>query len=108
MKIRIKATNLELTPAIEEYIETKIESLGRLMKRFKDRGVPKMEVEIARTTKHHKKGDVFYAEINLYLPGKDLRAEYSASDIQAAIDKVKDKLKIEIERYKEKKTETRK
>jgi len=34
MKLNIKATNLDLTPAIREYIEIKIGSLSHFLKRF--------------------------------------------------------------------------
>ncbi|MEK7658059.1 MAG: ribosome-associated translation inhibitor RaiA [Patescibacteria group bacterium] len=100
MKIIIKATKLVLDPTIREYIETKIGSLNRFIKRFEDKSDIKTEVEIARTTRHHRHGNVFYAEVNLYLPKKILRAEHSDWDIRVAIDKVKDKLQQEIEKYK--------
>lgn len=101
MKINIKATNLKLTPAIREYIEIKIGSLERFLKRFESQGELEVFVEIARTTRHHKSGNVFYAEVNLPLPKKILRAEHSDWDIRVAIDKVKDKLQREIKKYKE-------
>jgi putative sigma-54 modulation protein len=104
MKISIKATNLELTPAIHEYIETKIGSLDHFLKRFESEGEIKVSVEIARTTKHHKSGNVFYAEVTFSIGKKLLRAEHSDFDIRVAIDKVKDKLQQEIKKYKEKKT----
>ncbi len=101
MNLQIKATNLDLTPAIRVYLEDKIGSLDKFIKRFEAQGEVKAEIEIARTTKHHKKGPVFYAEVNLHLPKETLRAEYSDRDVRAAIDKVKDKLKHEIERYRD-------
>ncbi|MBI2515152.1 ribosome-associated translation inhibitor RaiA [Candidatus Wolfebacteria bacterium] len=100
MKINLKATNLDLTPAIREYLEKRIGSLEKFVKRFEIRGEVKLEVEIARTARHHRKGNVFYAEVNLHLPKKILRAEHSDADIRAAIDKVKDKLKMELVKYK--------
>lgn len=103
MKILIKATKLELTPAIYEYIENKIGSLSRFIKRFETQGEIKTEIEIARATKHHRHGSVFYAEANIHLPGKILRAEHFDWDIRVAIDNVKDKLRQEIKKYKEKK-----
>lgn len=113
MQINVKATNLELTPAISEYIEIKIGSLNRFLKRFeipKESKLPagrakaeaEIFIEIARATKHHKSGNIFYAEATLQLNKKVLRAEHSDWDIRVAIDKVKDKLQQEIKRYKEK------
>lgn len=101
MQIIIKATKLDITPAIKEYIELKIGSLDRFLERFEQKNEIKAEIEIARTTQHHRHGDVFYAEINLHLPKKILRAEHSDWDIRVAIDKIKNKLQQEITKYKE-------
>lgn len=108
MKINIKATNLELTPAIKVYIEDKIASVDKFLKKFEGQTNIEIFVEIARTTRHHHKGDVFRAEANLQLPGKILRADHEDWDIRVAIDKVKDKLQQEIKKYKEIKTDKRK
>ncbi len=107
MKTIIKANHLYLTPSISEYIEMKIGSLDKFIKRFEDKGDVKVEVEIARTTRHHRHGNVFYAEANLYLGKHTLRAEHYGEDIRIAVDKIKDKLKQEIKKYKEKKIEIR-
>ncbi len=58
-------------------------------------------VEIARTSKHHQKGDVFRAECNLELPGKLLRAEYEDWDARRAVDEVRKIMEMEIRKYKE-------
>lgn len=101
MKIIIKATNLELTPAINEYIEEKIGSLDKFLnKKFEKESEVKIEVEIAKTTKHHKSGYIYYAEANMHLPGKILRAEHSDWDVRVAIDNVKNKLQQEVKKYK--------
>jgi len=105
MQINIKATNLDLTPAIREYIETKIGSLKRFLKRFEDKSEVEVFVEIARTTKHHHKGNVFYAEATFSIGKKVFRAEHSDWDIRIAIDRVRDKLQEEINEYKEMKIE---
>lgn len=103
MKINIKVTNLDLTPAIREYIEEKIGSLDRFLKSFETKSEIEVFVEIAHTTKHHRHGNVLYAEATASLGKKILRAEHSDWDIRVAIDKVKDKLQQEIKKYKEKK-----
>lgn len=107
MKIDIKATNLELTPAIRAYIEEKIGSLERFLKRFETKSEIEVFIEIARTTKHHRHGNVLYAEAVIPLGKKILRAEHSDWDIRVAIDKIKDKLQQEIKKYKEKNTAIR-
>ena len=101
MQIIIHSKNLDITPSIREYVEIKINSLDRFLRKFETKGEIKAEIEIARTTKHHKSGDVFYAEANLRLPKKNLRAEHYDSDIRIAIDEIKNKLHNEIIKYKE-------
>lgn len=107
MKINIKATNLDLTQAIREYIGIKIGSLDRFLKRFEVKSEIEVFVEIAHTTKHHRHGNVLYAEATIPLGKKILRAEHSDFDIRIAIDRVRDKLQQEINKYKEKKIEKR-
>jgi len=92
MKFDIKATNLDLTPVIREYIETKIGSLDHFLKRFEAETEIEVFVEIARTTRHHKSGDVFCAETSFSIGKKLLRAEHTDWDIRVAINEVKDRL----------------
>jgi putative sigma-54 modulation protein len=108
MKISIKATNLDLTPSIKNYIEEKIFSTEKFLSKFENDSEVEVFFEIARTTKHHRKGDVFRAEANFELPGKILRADHEDWDIRVAIDKVKDKLQAEIKKHKGIKSEKRK
>jgi len=102
MIINIKYTNLDSTPAIEEYINQKIGALEKFVEALDKKGVVKTRVEIARTTQHHQKGEVYHAECNLELPGKLLRAESENWDIRLAIDEIKDILDLEIKKYSEK------
>ena len=101
MSIDIKGTELELTLPIKEYIHMRFEPLSRFVKRYEEKKEIRMFLEIARTTKHHHKGDVFYAEVTLELPKQVLRAEATSNDIRSAIDAVKDVLKREMTKYKE-------
>ena len=104
MKIHIKATNLELTPSLKEYVEEKIGSVSKLIKKWDMDDSIEVRVEIGRTTNHHHKGDVFRAEADMRLPGKILRAEDENADMHAAIDKVENILKREIDKYKSSKS----
>ncbi len=96
MDIKIKATLMELTPSIEDYINEKI---GGLNKYFDN--IIACEVEVGKTTEHHHKGDIFRAEVNLSVPKKVLRAEAETDDLYKSITAVKEKLKIELIKYKE-------
>lgn len=101
MQLHIKAKNLDLTPALKEYAEEKMNSLAVHVARWDEGGELQAWMEVARTTNHHKKGEVFAATIDLGLPGKTLRASETEKDARAAIDRVKDTLQREIKKYKE-------
>ena len=58
------------------------------------------QIEIGRSTQHHKKGDVFRAEIRITGAGLNLYATSEQSDLYAAIDLVKDNLKETLLQYK--------
>lgn len=96
MNINIKATHLELTPSIKEYVEEKI---GNLEKYFQTQ---EAHVELSRDT-HHKTGLVFRADINLIAGSKIMRAESEAEDVFAAVDLLIPKLKEQISKFKDKK-----
>lgn len=101
MKINIKATNLELTTELENYLRERIEHIDKLIvKNPNSEGL--MQVELARETMHHKKGTIFRAEFNLRIDGKHFRADTTEEDIRAAIDLARDELTREITSAKQK------
>ena len=97
MKINIKATNIELTDTIREYIEKKMKSLARYVD---NSAATVVRVNVGMETLHHQHGNVFKADINFDLPGKALRAEASKDDLYAAIDEAKDILERQIDKHK--------
>ncbi|MCR4284270.1 MAG: ribosome-associated translation inhibitor RaiA [Parcubacteria group bacterium] len=96
MNINIKATNIELTPAISLYATKKVESLEKFAGSVKIDAEVQAWVEVGRTTRHHEQGDIFRAEIQMKLPNYSLRAEAEGEDLYAAIDKVHDEMQREI------------
>lgn len=101
MKIEIKSTNIKLSDALIVYVEKKIGSLSRFLKKF-DPLVVRARVEIGKPSKHHQKGQVWYAEVNLSVPGKLLRATNTNKDLRLAINQIKDELQRQIKKYFEK------
>ncbi len=93
----IKATNIELTPAIQEYVEEKLAYLDELLS---DDSSIMANVEVGKTTPHHQKGDVMRCEVNLQVPGRLLRVEKTEKDLYKAIDKVKDHLARQIKDWR--------
>ena len=94
MNISIKATGIELTDALRDYVNEKVGSLEKFLS-F-DESAVMAAVEIGKTSNHHKLGDFFRAEINLNIPGGSLRTEAEESDLYAGIDVAKDKMAQEI------------
>lgn len=102
MKITTKTTGLDLTPSLKIYIDKKLGGLAKFVKRFDETGQAELWVEVARTTRHHRHGDVFSVEADLRLPKKILRVEEEGEDVRTAIDSLQRKLHLEIEKYKTK------
>lgn len=101
IKIDIYTKDIELTPAIREYVNMKV---GKLEKYSKNKVLFQVSVEIGRTTNHHHKGQVFRAELQMQVPGGLLRAESVKDDLRAAIDEAKDELERELKKTKEKRS----
>src|SRR3989344_8055041 len=87
MRINIKATGIELTPAISDYVNKKISTLEKYMT-----GDAVAQVEVGKSTKHHKNGNVFRAEVHIIGGGLDLYAVSEKDDLYAAIDVVRDEI----------------
>lgn len=97
MTIQIHGTGLELTDAIKGYATEKMETLTK----FFD-NIQHIAIDVGMRGNHHNKGDIFYAEVNMNIPGRIVRVEKEEQDLYKAIDKVKDHLKVELEQVKEK------
>lgn len=102
MTVQIKATNIELTEAIKEYVNQKIDMLQKFVSSENARGAVRVHMEVERTTDHHKKGNIFRAELQMQVNGVLLRVEKSTDDLYKAIDKVKDEMARQLSRRKDK------
>lgn len=101
MRVLLKTTNFELTPALEELAQTKlVQPVQKLLVKPDQKADVLLEIELAKTTKHHQKGLIWRAEAQLNLPGLKslLRAEAVAESLRAAVDEVKDELLKEIKK----------
>ena len=99
MQINIKATRLELTEAIRNYFQDKMDTIEKYLGDIK---VINCQVEIEKTVGGQHKGEIFRAEVNLQVPRQVLRVEKTEQDLYKAIDKVRDHLELIIKKYKEK------
>lgn len=100
MQIDIHAQNLELNSPLREFIEEKINSLEHLLGQS---GPVHVRVEVSIPSHHHTSGPIFYAEVNLTISGSHLlRAEAKNYDLHSAIVDVKDDLKVQIKKFRDK------
>ncbi len=100
MKINIKATGIELTPKITEYVEKKLSVVGKYLEVNESLVA---QVEVGKNSQHHKTGDVYRAEAHLIGGGVDLYAVSEQADLYAAIDVLKDELSQKLNHLKGKK-----
>ena len=94
MKINLKGTGIVLTDSITEYATKKISALEKFITKKHEGAV--FRVEVGKTTKHHKSGDVFKAEVNVTGAGLDIYAVAEAEDLYAAIDMVESEMAREL------------
>lgn len=98
MNINIKATNLELTEKISDYVDKKL----AVSEKFTgEEEVPICGVELARS-KHHQNGEVYRAEITLELPHRFFRVSATGESVYSAIDQAQEELLREVRREKRK------
>ena len=104
MRIMLHTKNLDLTPSIEAFVNQKMDTIAKLFKH--DDPLIEARVEIGRPSKHHQKGLVYYAEINLKMGGKLLRATTEHVDLRTAVDFARDELERQIKKFKSKLRDT--
>lgn len=91
MQINISGHHIELTPAIKNYVDSKLNRLERHHDRITSTHV------ILSVDKLRQK-----AEATVHVSGKDFFADSEAEDLYAAIDLLADKLDRQLIKYKEK------
>jgi putative sigma-54 modulation protein len=97
MQIIITGRGVDLTDAIESYVTKKINGLEK----FFD-SIIRADVALGKLSNHHKKGDVFFAECKLEVPGESLFAKKEASSAYEAVDVLRDHLEAELKKRKTK------
>jgi ribosomal subunit interface protein len=97
MNINIKTTNITLTNAISDYASKRLNSIEKILG-----GDPSYicNLELAKTSAHHNKGDIFRAEIHIVGKGKDIYASSEDEDLYIAIDAMRDEALRELKASK--------
>lgn len=91
MNLSISGHHVEVTPALREYVTTKL-------RRIRNHFDQVIDVSVILSVEKL----VQRAEINLRVTGKDIFAEATHSDLYAAVDTVMDKLDRQVIKYKQK------
>lgn len=99
MNKNIKTTNITLTQAIADYTNNKIEKLNVFLEN--DPSV-QCDIELAKTTDHHNKGEIFRAEIHIVGKNKNVYVSAEKVDLYFAIDQVVDEALREVKSGKQK------
>lgn len=101
MKTNIKATNIELTEAIRDYTLKRFSKLEKFLGN-KD---TLLSIELAKTSDHHKHGDIFRVEARISGAGMDNYVAQEADDLYRAIDLVESDIIQDVTRDTGKKRE---
>lgn len=96
MNLKITGLHLDVTPALRDYIESKLERITRHVD-----NVIGVNVTLSVDKLVQK------AEVNVHLAGTDIHAEATEADMYAAIDLLTDKLDRQVLKFKEKQVEHR-
>lgn len=96
----VHTKNLELTPSINAVIKQKMDTIAKLFK--PDDQLIEARVEVGKPSRHHQKGFVYYAEINLKIGRKLLRATAKHVDLRTAVDFARDEIERQVKKFKSK------
>lgn len=97
MTITITQHGMEVTPAIRQYVEEKMEQ----MQKYFD-SIRHMDVSVGMANAHQHKGKNFFCKAVVQVGGEVMQIEKEADDLYKAIDKVKDHLRVELVEWKKK------
>jgi putative sigma-54 modulation protein len=95
MNLNISGHHLDVTPALRDYVVTKLDRVTRHFDQVVDINVL-LSVEKLREKDKRQK-----AEVTLHVKGRDIFVEHAHEDLYAAIDQLMDKLDRQVVRHKD-------
>ena len=95
MNLTISGHHLDVTPALREYVISKLDRITRHFDQVVDITVLLSVEKLSEKERRQK------AEVTLHVKGKDLFAECASEDLYAAIDQLMDKLDRQVMRHKD-------
>ena len=96
MNLQLTGHHVEITPAIRDYVTSKLDRINRHFDHV-------IEVNVVMTVEKLDQK----IEANVHVRGKDIHAEAVEPDMYAAIDCLADKLNRQVLKYKEKLSDQR-
>ena len=96
MNLTISGHHLDVTPALREYVLTKLERVTRHFDQVVDITVRLCVEKLSEKERRQR------AEVTLHVKGKDIFVEHSSEDLYAAIDQLVDKLDRQVIKHKDK------
>lgn len=99
MRIQVRGLHTTLTPVIKEYAEKRFFSLSKFVK---NNNII-CEIELVKTTSHHKSGDIFKAEAIIDIGKEHIYAVSEKTDLYQAVDDLRNELEQILSSRKEKK-----
>jgi len=94
MNLTISGHHLEVTPALHNYVTTKLDRITRHFDQVVDVKVLLIVEKIKEKERRQR------AECNIHVKGSDMFAKSSHADLYAAVDDLVDKLDRQVARHK--------
>ena len=100
MNIRIKATDYQMTPEIEDYLAERLEALKKFIGETAE--LARCEVEIGRDAGRPRHGaNIWFAEMRIISPGEEaVYARNNSESVNGAIDDVKEEVERQLRKKK--------
>tara|TARA_Y100001936_G_scaffold250499_1_gene303434 strand:+ start:1002 stop:1322 length:321 start_codon:yes stop_codon:yes gene_type:complete len=96
MNLHLTGHHIDITPAMREYVNTKITKIKRHFNHV-------MDINVTLSVENLNQN----AEANVHVRGKDIFVETNSANMYASIDRLINKLDRKILKYKEKNTDYR-
>jgi putative sigma-54 modulation protein len=97
MRQTLIGKNIEVTPELREYFESKVAKLDRLIPTFSDQ-----LVSLQATVEKNLKRNDYSTSLSLHFPQHTLHAEEQSRDLKAAIRTAFDEIIRQVDRFKSK------
>lgn len=99
MTIQVRSKNVHVSDDHKDYIEKKLLALKKYYATIADEGA---QTTVTLSSNTEKSGASYNIEVRIVVGKKTFMAEEKSTSLEEGIDLAHDKLKIQLQRYKEK------